>query len=338
MSRVRPTARRRTRSVTKKLYIRPESPGKWEALTRELLQVRAVQLRYFLAYRGLPDGKNDTHAESAERVAAYVEQQSLTEAEVLRGVSEMREWGNKSVHLFTFDRDATPALDRLGEGRVATLDLAHLRKSIPPRVSYWHLDERARVLTVAWTEQQGRLTVDKAHLTVDETPVPVCVVLSADFATGNASLRYDSFAGRAIHASQADYEKHYFDLAQSVLGTRPVRRSLSRAIESLESSALVRLEDQDARIGHTRTRMVIEGDGDLRQEGTFQMNQAAFEARLKARYQWLPGHPPQDVRWPSLLRPIRCDVFGPEGIVRFPIATMPEEAQYVLGHIGAHNR
>lgn len=307
-------------------------------LYERLQTVPGVQLRYYLEYRDLPAGHNDTIQESAERFISLIEREELSVADVERALTEFREWGTKHVHLLAFDVDEVPPTVSSLPNRVIDLHDGRYKPSVSSQVAYSYLAPDKSSLRILWTETQQKIQQNVAEMKLEYEPVPIAVVLDADLTSGVAYLSLDSHGSISSHGTSRQYEDFYLQEARKYLGPSLSERTLNRAIERLEKSDRVRVEGQAVRDGKVRTNMVVEADVDLRQQGVFLSRQASFNARLTARYRWLPEASLNSKGVPMLRREITTEVLGNAGVIRFAKQTLPEEAAYVIEQVRASNR
>lgn len=303
----------------------------------------ATMAKWFLSIRQLPKGAGDSVAELADRIAEYVAEGRLTEADVYLLARTVREFSAKHVYILSAPRAALRRLDlRNAEAYVNSLDDARVRMAVggPTRNYTFESNDRIRI---SFSEQHHvvRLVRGVGGPAIAEEQVHRTIVIDAERVTGLVTIAMDPPRGQHPHGPRADdYVGYYHAAAAAILQTeltpldwrdnlKALQHDRYRAILSLSSERSQDRQGLDLRFSS--------GSADLRDYTTFQQTtpRISLLKELDGRWESTENADPSDLaHGNALARTLRTEIHASPALVKFAAHTLPEEMTYVLKLVG----
>lgn len=312
--------------------------AKMNRLRQGLDAASAVVLKYFLRFRGLIAGMNDSKDEITERFIEHIERGRLPLDEAIAGIISLQEFSNKRVYLYQlpkatvrdFDLDRLPKRISQWEG----VRITHLPDN--PVVNYSLVDEKR--IRVSYAETHRRIHQNLSNDTLQRIPVTRVVVLQVERNSGFTTLSLDPPETINPHNNNSqEYYDYYTGKAQQLLGGVPARFMINNALMKLESSNLIRIPYGRGRTDDGLVDLV--SDHDSRDMGVYTGVKKQTVTKESGRYIWLGGSEAGDRGLPSghtLHRNIHTEIHAATSMVRFTKDCLQEEVDYVLQQLRAH--
>ena len=292
----------------------------------------------FLHYRGLVRGAGDTLPELAQRIVNYVDDGSLTRADVNELLREFREASDKRVYLFRADKKALKKLDGgTYQRRISSMDDARVaHPSGSTVVSYSFITpERLRV---SYAEPHRRFTFSPRSGQPAQWYSGIrIVVLDVDRTSGFVTVAMDSPWYEHPHGERAvDYFSHHLDVARATVGTPLLPVYLNDLLLRLEAEPRDRIKPADTR-GLTQAggKMRFSANGkDVRDDPEYRARMRDLALRDHGTFEWqkTSSELPDDGS-PALLADIKVTIDANSSMVRFTKHTLSREMEYVLTDI-----
>ncbi|HYN82110.1 MAG TPA: hypothetical protein VES88_11450 [Gemmatimonadaceae bacterium] len=300
----------------------------------------AVVLQYYLKYQGLSVGAV-VKEKLVERIRGYIHDRALEGSDVLIMLRELQENRNKRVYLYSISRRELPGLATEFERAVSNLASARIRRGTEAgEIAYSYVD--ASTVRICFVEQQQDVVVDVPARHVTTIPVTNVILLQVDRSNGWVTLSYDPPSRIMRHGSQEAYYRSYLQRSEHLLGVTFRALGLARAMESLQSSPLVK--PRHLVVDTNDGSVQITGDGvDCREMGVAPGVERFVTGRERGLYDWLPADKAR-VQFGRfgvysgeipLLRSVPTDLQCDPGMVRFSRDCLSNEVGYVLSQIRA---